>query len=171
MMRETINFGAPIGWHSQTKRVKVYVDLENACGGSLLVRDYEKSIRRSILDIRQCCTTQVTYSVGPTAITSCPELIWDWGFARFLPGRGIDGADLALLAAIQNEPFRVSFDSLVLVSGDHIFADEISRLNSIGVSTTVISHKLSLSSQLRKAATKVQYLPEFKSPITERRTA
>lgn len=170
-MKQSVNFGAPIGWHSQAKRVKAYVDLENACGGSLMVRDYQKLIRQSILDIRQCCTTQVTYSVGPNAISSCPELIWDWGFARFLPARGIDGADLALLAAIQNEPFRVNFDSLVLISGDHIFTDEILRLNSIGISTTVIAHKFSLSSQLRKVAAKVQYLPEFNSPITERRTA
>lgn len=170
-MKEMINFEAPIGWRSQSKRVKVYVDLENACGGSLLVRDYEKLIRRSILEIRECCTTQVTYSVGPTAISNCPELIWNWGFARFLPGRGIDGADLALLAAIQNEPFRANYDSLVLVSGDHIFADEISHLNSTGVSTTVIAHEFSLSSQLRKVASKVQYLPEFNSPIAERRIA
>ena len=170
-MKQSVNFGAPIGWQSQAKRVKVYVDLENACGGSLMVRDYQKFIRQSILDMRQCYTTQVTYSVGPNAISSCPELIWDWGFARFLPARGIDGADLALLAAIQNEPFRVNFDSLVLVSGDHIFTNEISHLNSIGISTTVIAQRLSLSNQLRKVAAKVQFLPEFNSPVTERRTA
>ena len=170
-MKYSVNFEAPVGWHSQAKRVKVYVDLENACGGSLMVRDYQKCIRQSILDMRQCCTTQVTYSVGPNAISSCPELIWDWGFARFLPARGVDGADLALLAAIQNEPFRVNFDSLVLISGDHIFTNEISHLNSIGISTTVIAQKLSLSNQLRRVAAKVQYLPEFNSPVTERRTA
>ena len=170
-MRENVDFRAPIGWLSQSKRLKVYVDLENACGGSLLVHEFQKVIRKSILNIRQCCTAQVTYSVGPAAISSCPELIWDWEFARFLPARGIDGADLALLAAIKSEPFRVNFDSLILISGDHIFADEISALNSNGIPTTVICQKFSLSNKLKQAAAKIQYLPEFSSPFTEQRTA
>jgi len=166
-----INFRAPSGFHGHSNgRLKIYVDLENACGGSIQVQQNQKYIQQTILNFRQCFTTQVTYSVGPNAIHYCPELIWDWSFARFLPARGIDGADLALLAAIKNEPFREDLDRLVLVSGDHIFADEISALTSIGIHTTVISQKHALSTQLEKAATEVQYLPEFSQPQIERRT-
>lgn len=167
-----IDFRAPSGFHGHSnRRLKVYVDLENACGGSIQVRQNQKQIQHTILQIRECFTTQVTYSVGPNAINTCPELIWDWSFARFLPARGIDGADLALLAAIKSEPFRQGMDKLILVSGDHIFADEVSALTAIGIHTTVISQKHALSTQLLKAAIDIQYLPEFSQPETERRTA
>jgi len=167
-----IDFCAPSGFYGHSnRRLKVFVDLENACGGSIQVRQNQKQIQHTILQIRECFTTQVTYSVGPNAINTCPELIWDWSFARFLPARGIDGADLALLAAIKSEPFRQGMDKLILVSGDHIFADEVSALTAIGIHTTVISQKHALSTQLLKAAIDIQYLPEFYQPETERRTA
>lgn len=166
-----LNFKAPTGWQCRQKRVKVYVDLENACGGSLAVRENQEAIRQLILGFRDQYVAQVTFSVGPMALSNCPNLIWDWSFARFVPGRGLNGADLALLDAIENEPFQENIDSLILVSGDHIFADLIMQLEVFGISTTVISQRHALSSQLRKVASNIQYLPENQTIIIPRRTA
>lgn len=170
-MSGKVNFKALTGWQCQRTSVKVYVDLENACGGSLAVRENQESIRQMVLRLRDQHTALVTCSVGPMAIESCPSLPWDWGFGRFIQGRGIDGADLALIGAIQNEPFQENIDSVILVSGDHIFADAIKQLEEFGISTTVISLRDALSNQLKKVASHIQYLPENQTLVFPRRTS
>ena len=170
-MNGRVNFKALTGWQCQRTSVKVYVDLENACGGSHAVCDNHESIRQMVLGLKDQFAAQVTYSVGRTALLSCPTLPWDWSFGRFILGRGIDGADLALIGAIENEPFEENIDSLILVSGDHIFADPIKQLEEFGISTTVISLRDALSSQLRKVASTIQYLPEHQTLVIPRRTA
>ena len=170
-MKSTLDFKAPVGWQCQQPRTKIYVDLENACGGSGLVAQNQALVRKKIQMFTDQFASQVTYSVGPSALQDCPNLVWDWGFARFLPGRGLDGADLALLAAIQSDRFRANVDSLILVSGDHIFAETIETLKSAGITTTVVAQSRSLSNQLRIAATRVHYLPDTEQQFTERKSA
>ena len=80
-------------------------------------------------------------------------------------------ADLALLSAIQSERFRPDIDRLILVSGDHIFAEVVEELKSAGISTTVVTHRQSLSNQLRIAATHIQYLPDTEQLLMERKSA
>ena len=161
-MKDKVNFSAPAGWRCDQRRKKIYVDLENGSGGSSAVCANQEFIRQLVLRLREQYSAQVTFSVGPTALSSCPNLIWDWSFARFIPGRGLDGADLALLGAIQNEPFHETTDSLILISGD---------LELMGIPTTVISHRHALSNQLKKVASNIQYLPEFQTLLVPRRTA
>lgn len=170
-MKNSLDFKAPVGWQCQQPRTKIYVDLENACGGSALVAQNQTVVRKMIQMFAEQFASQVTYSVGPSALQDCPSLVWDWGFARFLPGRGLDGADLALLSAIQSDRFRPNIDNLILVSGDHIFAETVSELKSAGISTTVVAQSRSLSNQLRIAATRVHYLPETEQQLTERKSA
>ena len=170
-MKDKVNFSAPAGWRCDQRRKKIYVDLENGSGGSSSVCANQEFIRQLVLRLREQYSAQVTFSVGPTALSSCPNLIWDWSFARFIPGRGLDGADLALLGAIQNEPFQETTDSLILISGDHIFAEQIAALELMGIPTTVISHRHALSNQLKKVASNIQYLPEFQTLLVPRRTA
>ena len=170
-MKTTLDFKAPVGWQCQQPRTKIYVDLENACGGSGFVAQNQALVRKKIQMFTDQFASQVTYSVGPSALQDCPNLVWDWGFARFLPGRGLDGADLALLAAIQSDRFRANVDSLILVSGDHIFAEAVLELKSTGISTTVIAQSRSLSNQLRIAATRIHYLPDTEQQLIERKSA
>ena len=169
-MSGKLNFKARTGWECHRTSVKVYVDLENACGGSHAVSENQESIRQIVLGLKDQLAAQVTCSVGPMSLQSCPTLPWDWSFGRFIQGRGIDGADLALIGAIENEPFQENIDSLILVSGDHIFADQIKRLEEFGISTTVISLSGALSNQLRKVASTIQYLPENQTLTTSWRT-
>lgn len=170
-MSKKLNFKASTGWQCNRTRVKIYVDLENACGGSHAICAHQETIKQMVLGLRDQYAAQVTYSVGPMALQSYPTLMWDWSFARFIPGRGLDGADLALIGAIENEPFQENIDSLILVSGDHIFANQIKQLKEFGISTTVISLQGALSNQLRKVATSIQYLPENQTLAIPRRTA
>ena len=170
-MSNVLNFKAPVGWQCQQPRTKIYVDLENACGGSSLVAKNQALVRQRITMFSDRFASQVTYSVGPLALQGCPNLFWDWEFARFLPGKGIDGADLALLSAIQSERFRPDIDRLILVSGDHIFAEAVEELKSAGILTTVVTHRQSLSNQLRIAATHIQYLHDTEQLLMERKSA
>ena len=170
-MKNTLDFKAPVGWQCQQPRTKIYVDLENACGGSSLVAQNQKLVKQKINMFTNQFVSQVTYSVGPLALQNSPSLIWDWGFARFLPGHGLDGADLALLSAIRSDRFRANVDHLILVSGDHIFAETLEALKLAGISTTVVAQYSSLSHQLRKAATHIHYLPNTEQLLMERKSA
>jgi len=170
-MKNTLDFKAPVGWQCEQPRTKIYVDLENACGGSNLVAKNQRVVKKRIQMFTDQFASQVTYSVGPSALQDCPSLIWDWEFARFLPGRGLDGADLALLSAIQSDRFRANIDSLILVSGDHIFAETVEALKSTGIATTVVTQRQSLSNQLRIAATRIHYLPDTEQQLIERKSS
>jgi threonine dehydrogenase-like Zn-dependent dehydrogenase len=85
--------------------------------------------------------------------------------ARRLLGSGPDGADLALVEEMTQHMVD-RFDELVLVSGDHIFADGVAWLAARGLPTTVVSHPGSLSRELRMAATNIVYLQEVRVPAS-----
>ena len=170
-MKGTINFRASVGMTSEQPLVKVFVDLENACGGSECVAKHHQVVKQNLLDFASRRRAQITFSVGPSAMGSCSDILWQWSFARFVPGRGLDGADLALVEAIRTTRFRAGIDSVVLVSGDHIFVDEINRLRSEGIHTTVISQPQSLSKQLALSAQSVQFLPQMNLSTDERQSA
>lgn len=170
-MNQTIDFRAPVGWQCRQNRLKVFVDLENACGGSQDVFLHEAEIRRMVNELGNCVPCQVTLSVGPLALQNCPNLIWAWGSARFLPGKGLDGADLALLDAIKTERLRPGLDTLVLISGDHIFTNVVEKLTSSGVRCIVVARPNALSSKLKFAATRIQYINTNKEQISKRKSA
>ncbi|WP_181125544.1 MULTISPECIES: NYN domain-containing protein [unclassified Rathayibacter] len=48
-------------------------------------------------------------------------------------GRGIDGADFALIDAVELERYSVRFDRLVIASGDHAFAPLARRARKLGM--------------------------------------
>ena len=67
-------------------------------------------------------------------------------------GFGKDGADLALLAELEDDSLAENFDEIVLVSGDGIFASRIAELAGLGITTRVISLAGQLSRRLQLAA-------------------
>ena len=71
--------------------------------------------------------------------------------ARIVVASGVNGADLALLAAM-GESNLSSGDQVVLASGDGIFADAVATLAGTGVMTTVVAHRDGLARSLRMAA-------------------
>lgn len=85
---------------------------------------------------------------------------FEWaGRRRLLFRGGIDGADLELLDVLDTEHVGERFAELVLVSGDGIFAEVISRLaKSSGIDVTVAARTGACSRRLRMAAKKVLYI-------------
>lgn len=77
---------------------------------------------------------------------------------RLVVGRGGDGADNALLAAVGSTSFVSDrFDRVVLASGDHIFAPLVRRLVRAGVEVWVVARPAALSRALACEASSVRF--------------
>jgi hypothetical protein len=87
--------------------------------------------------------------------------------ARHILGRGISGADRALVDVLHQEHVAERFVEVVIVSGDGIFADVAAELGQQGVVVTVVARQGSLSARLRLAATRIVLLPDFAPPLGE----
>ena len=90
---------------------------------------------------------------------AAPSVRWGWPRGRHLWRSGKDGADLALLEVITQERVEERFKSVVLASGDGIFADAVARLGAQGVDVTVVSRPESLSQSLMLAASRHTLFP------------
>jgi hypothetical protein len=89
-----------------------------------------------------------------------------WPGTRLLTGHGRDGADLALLAAIENEHFEDRFDRIVVGSGDGIFTDAVASFRQTGREVVVVGRQGAIAQRLRFAAGRsVVELPPMNSPI------
>ena len=105
------------------------------------------------------------YGDADLSVIACSHLAakqvaFAWPSGLKLLRSGPDGADLALLEALEREFVAGRFDELVLASGDGIFTTEVSRLGSLGIPVTVVSRRNSLSLRLRLAARHVLYFDE-----------
>lgn len=85
---------------------------------------------------------------------------------RLLLRSGPDGADHALIDVLDHENVQHRFASLVLASGDGIFAEHVAALTSLGIPVTVVARRGSLNPRLELASTRVIFfepvtLPDF----------
>lgn len=72
---------------------------------------------------------------------------------RLLPAHGPDGADLALLAAVQDVRFVAAhYERIVIGSGDGIFVDLVEELQSQGLEVWVVAPHDGLSLRLGAAS-------------------
>ena len=89
-----------------------------------------------------------------------------WPGTRLLTGHGRDGADLALLAAIEHERFQDRYDRIVVGSGDGIFTDAVASFRQTGREVVVVGRQGAIAQRLRFAAGRsVVELPPLHSPI------
>jgi hypothetical protein len=114
------------------------IDVENLCGGTagtdeVLVSEVLDRYRRTI-------------AVGPDDLvilgsgpTLAPAAKAAWPAARLVVGRGIDGADHALLDAADVSYLANRFDRVVIGSGDHVFVDLIIGLRARGTAVYVVT--------------------------------
>lgn len=141
-----------------SKARTVYViDIENLVGTG---RPAASDVRNAAAFIRQALPSEASDLV---IVGSGPGALWEsycgWHDARYLIQSGPDGADLALLRVLEEENIAGRFTSVVIASGDGIFAAAASNLASSGLAVTVVSRRKSLSRRLRMAANDVVYLP------------
>jgi hypothetical protein len=145
----------------QIERTIVIVDLENACGGAHMVPTLHKPVHQAVNCLVGVDPRLIIYSTGPKAIGLCPDMWFEWHDARFVLGHGLNGADNALIEVIRHEPAASRSTRLVLVSGDHAFAEPVAELKAQGIRTTVVSRPGSLSKELAQHADQICWLPEF----------
>ena len=125
------------------------IDIENLTGSPSPSRE----------DVRWYQLAYEALHIGPVdqVVVACshraaPNVRFGWQGGRHLWRSGKNGADLALLAVIEKERVAECFNSVILASGDGIFADAIARLGEQEVDVTVVSRPESLSRSLRMAA-------------------
>ena len=133
----------------------VVVDVENIAGGPCKTEDCVRWVRQRLMDIGAVRAGDVVV-VG---VDGCGQTSvgWGWPGARVVVGHGPDGADRALLEELADRvPQR--FDSVVLASGDGIFADAVASLIAQHVAVTVVAHEVGTNSKLRAATKDVLFL-------------
>ena len=136
----------------------ILVDIENIVGGAIKMACQVSEARTAIEDV-------VIPRPGDHLVLACGRFSVDtvgfeWAGSRRLTFRsGINGADLELLEILETERIGERFSEVVLVSGDGIFTDSISRLASTsGTVITVVSRHDACARRLRMAAKNVIYL-------------
>jgi hypothetical protein len=133
----------------------VLIDVENVVGGLVAHEGAAEHARCSIED------AVGSHPMDQVVVATChkgyPHVAWTWPSARRLVRSGQDGADLELLAVL-DEDVADHFEHVVLASGDGIFTEAVTELGRRGVHVTVAARRGHLSSRLRLAAAEVVYL-------------
>jgi len=90
---------------------------------------------------------------------------WAWPAARRIVKSGPDGADLALLRAVDAEDICARFTRIVIASGDGIFADLAIELTDMGTEVIVVARRGSISIRLAESASRTVVLPKLHDTI------
>ncbi|MBX7106673.1 MAG: NYN domain-containing protein [Gemmataceae bacterium] len=133
----------------------VLVDIENIAGGACTTDAIARQARDAVAATGQIGITDHVV-IGTSHIGLIP-VGTNWDRARYVVRSGRDGADLALLEVIA-ENVVTRFESVVLASGDRIFAPAVADLAAAGVATTVIGRRGHIARALHQAAARVIYL-------------
>ena len=133
------------------------IDIENLCGGSIQVGVFHNQVRDTVASYNKTKSLLTIVAAGPTALQSCPNLMWDWSHDRFLIGRGIDGADSRLLDVL-TEPQLRRVTEVEIWSGDHCFSGAALSLVEKGIGVHVFSRECALAESLRNSASNVTIL-------------
>jgi hypothetical protein len=89
---------------------------------------------------------------------AAPAVAFEFPGARHLWRSGRDGADLALMDVLENEHVDERYRSVIICSGDGIFAEAGAWLAGRSVDVTVIALQGRLAARLQLAVRDVQYL-------------
>ena len=135
----------------KTGRSLALVDVENCCGiDRPVARDV--AVARSALLATGVLPTGTQVVIGTSADRTLLEAGIGWRGPRLVIRKGHDGADLALLDVALNEGVAARFDTVVICSGDGIFAMAARYLRERGVRVVVVGRSGSISRLLRQEA-------------------
>ncbi len=140
-------------------RILVLADVENlvrtaspACSEVVQVRQDVYSLLNDFID------AEVMTIVGASHHAAA-AVRFGWSEGRHHWRSGCDGADLAILQALDETQVAGRFDAVVFASGDGIFAEAASRVAALGPRVIVVAQPEALSRRLRFAAHEVRVLP------------
>lgn len=126
------------------------LDVENLVGGTTAgTASVEACLSAYRSTIAVAPVDHAVLGSGTTFACACAEA---WPGARLHLGRGLDGADHALLQAIDPDFTARRYDRVVVGSGDHIFCGLVTGLRSRGLAVLVVARPGSLSRDLRRLA-------------------
>jgi hypothetical protein len=139
----------------------VLVDPENLLGTGDPTEHEVERIRQNLFEILGDLSDTLfevasSHHAAPAVRFGFPEGRHHWR-------SGPDGADLALLEALDSTWRTDAFHEVVIASGDGIFAEAAAALVASGTRCTVISRRASLSARLCLAAISATYIDD---PIT-----
>jgi hypothetical protein len=141
------------------------LDIENLCDRAIVtalqvedaLTDYQRVVG---IDNNDLVVIAANTTNAPTAYLTAHKML----SAQFLsPTEGKDAADLALIEAVTTTPNITSFDTVIIASGDHIFAPTLANLAAQGVNTVAVGRTWSISPQVRMAAHSTIKLPHLTS--------
>ena len=141
----------------QTSRTLCLVDIENLAGRPTGPTDSDV---RTIADVLyRAFSHNELHLVVACAHRNARSVWFNWPEARRLVRSGPDGADLCLLGVLAEENVENRFDTVVIASGDGIFAKEANRLAADGVRVVAAIGRGLMSQTLRRAVSVVVRLP------------
>jgi len=135
------------------------VDIENLAGGPSRVGQWFSPAVREYLAVAE--PGDADQMITAADVTLWRRTAFDVPIGRYLPGRGPDGADRALLAAAPADWVAQRFDRLVIGSGDQAFADLARAVRPRGTQVVVVARPRQLAGSLRRAADVVVALPNL----------
>jgi hypothetical protein len=143
--------------HVPVGRTLHLIDIENLAGGDFSVVEMASAAEAYRETAAVAAMDHVVTAVGVSALLSAVKA----GFSgRMVVGRGVDGADHALLKVVANpERIAAQYDRIVIGSGDHIFCEAARELRARGIAVGVVSRAERLSRHLARAATFVREIP------------
>lgn len=134
-----------------TARELHLLDIENLLGGShFTARDVAQF--REFYISHNAVAADAHIVIATSSQEGIIEAALGWPGARALFQLGHDGADLALLAVIEDEHVAERFDRVVIASGDGIFANSAESLYTEGLDVAVFARALSVSTHFEHAA-------------------
>ena len=146
-----------------TDRTLVLVDAENIASVALPSEGRctaDRTELRRALRVRE--SDHVIVASSHRAATA---VWWAWPAARRIVKSGPDGADLALLGAVDIDDVSARFTRIVIASGDGIFADLAIQLAERGAEVIVIARQGSISRRLAESASRTMVLPRIDDTI------
>jgi hypothetical protein len=145
-------------------RVLHVIDVENLLGGPNFSEEEALRVRRAYEAIAPAgAFDQVILATSHHA--ALPAWFAWPPAARRLVRSGKDGADLALVAVLENERIENRYEHVVIGSGDGIFAFPAARLQAARCNVTVVARAGALSRQLRFAVNDVRLIDELLSVV------
>ena len=138
--------------YPESNRCFAIVDLENLCRGADQVGQMQSQIR-TIFEQHRHATQMTVVGCGRLALHSNPDFLWTWSDARLVSQAGVDGADIALCRALEDEPAAQRSRVLQIWSGDHLFAPLAKKFRRKGVRVEVFAAEESLARSLALEAT------------------
>ena len=148
------------------KRKLVIVDIENLCERPDVDEPAAKSMKDRLVEILKIGELDLVI-IGVTHPKNWLNARYGWPWARCEFQPGSSGAEIALIKTMRSMGERLlTFQEIVIASGDGIFSGIAQDLSDLGIHVTVVSSPKPLSTRLSFSCEKVLDIGSAAEPTT-----